>query len=60
MRTAKAWIGFAGAIVTAFAAGVSDEVFDINDGTQIALTIVSGLGTLYGVYKTRNAGTVQV
>jgi hypothetical protein len=52
---AKAWAGLAGAIVTSLTAALSDDVFDINDGTQIALTVVSALGTMYAVYRTRNA-----
>ena len=54
MRTAKAWVGFAGALVTALTAALSDDVFDINDTTQVIVTMVPVFATLYGVYQTRN------
>lgn len=57
---AKAWMSFFGALVTAFMAGLSDDIFDLNDTTQVVLTAISALSTLYATYRTRNAGTVNV
>jgi hypothetical protein len=51
---AKAWVAFFGAILTAFSAGLSDDVFDLNDTTQVVVTAVMALGTLYATYRTRN------
>lgn len=57
MRTAKAWVGFVGTIVTALTAALSDDVFNINDTTQVIVTLVPAFATLYGVYQTRNRAT---
>lgn len=51
---AKAWVAFFGSILTAFTAGLSDDVFDINDTTQVVLTVVAAAFTLYATYRTRN------
>ncbi len=60
MRTAKAWVAFAGSIVTALTAAMSDDVFSINDTEQVIVTLVPAFLTLWGVYQTRNAGTTQL
>lgn len=54
MRTAKAWVAFAGTVVTALTAALSDDVFNINDTTQVIVTLVPAFATLYGVYQTPN------
>jgi hypothetical protein len=48
------WVAAAGSIVTALSAALSDNVFDINDATQVGITIVSIAGTMYAVWKTDN------
>ena len=55
---AKAWVAFVMAIVTALTAALSDDVFDVNDTTQVVATIIMSVATLVAVYKTRNTGTV--
>jgi hypothetical protein len=57
MRTAKAWVAFAGTVVTALTAALSDDVFNIGDTTQIIVTLVPAFATLYATYQTPNAGT---
>lgn len=60
MRTAKAWVGALGAVVSALTAALSDDVFDINDTTQVIVSLVPVLATLYAVYQTRNRPSVEV
>lgn len=52
---AKAWVAFFMAVLTAVTAALSDDVFDINDTTQVIATVVMAIATLVTVYKTRNA-----
>jgi hypothetical protein len=59
MRTAKAWVGFAGAVVTALTTALADDIFDVGDTTALAVALIPALATLWGVYQTRNAGTIQ-
>lgn len=51
MRTAKAWVAFVGTGVTALTAALSDDVFNINDTTQIIVTLVPAFATLYATYQ---------
>lgn len=60
MVIAKAWAGVFGALVTALTAALSDDVFDINDTTQIIVTMVPVLGTMWAVYATRNRPSTEV
>jgi hypothetical protein len=54
MRIAKAWVSFAGVLVTSLTAALSDDVVDISDTTQVIVTLVPALATLYAVYRTPN------
>lgn len=58
MTTAKMWVAAAGTLVTALTAALSDDVFDINDGTQIGVTVVTILGTMFAVWKVSNGPRV--
>lgn len=60
MVIAKAWAGFAGAIITALIAALSDDVLDINDTQQIIVTALSAGATMYAVYRTRNSSADTV
>ncbi len=50
MRTAKAWVAFAGSLVTALTAALSDDVFNASDTQQVVLTGVTALFTLAATY----------
>jgi hypothetical protein len=54
MRAAKAWIGFATAIVGALGTALADDVWDANDGTQVGIAVVTALSVLYTVWRTPN------
>ena len=54
MTKAKMWAAAAGTLVTALIAALSDDVFDINDATQIGVTVVSIAGTMWAVWRTDN------
>jgi len=54
MVTAKMWVSFAGSVITALSAAFADDVFDVNDGTQVALTVVSALGAMWAVWRVPN------
>jgi hypothetical protein len=60
MTAAKAWVAFAGTLVTGLTAALSDNVFDINDTAQVVITLVPAFATLYGVYQTRNRSHVEL
>lgn len=54
MRTAKAWVAFAGSMVTAMTAALSDDVFNASDVQQVLLVGVTALFTLAAVYQVPN------
>jgi predicted amino acid-binding ACT domain protein len=54
MTMAKAWVGFLGAIVTALTAALSDDVLNIDDVQQFALTAIPAIATLFSVYQIEN------
>lgn len=54
MYAAKAWVAFAGAIITALTAALSDDILNATDTQQIILTAVPAIATLWGTYQTRN------
>lgn len=58
MTAAKAWVAFAGSIVTALTAALSDDVLNASDTQQVVLTGVTALFTLYATYQVRNQPTV--
>ncbi len=58
MRTAKAWVAFAGSLVTALTAALSDDVFSASDTQQVVLTGVAALFTLVATYQIPNKPTV--
>lgn len=51
---AKAWVAAVGTLITALSAALSDDVFDINDTTQVVVTLVSAAASVYAVYKVPN------
>jgi len=59
MRTAKAWVAFAGTVVTALTSALADDVFNVDDTTGLFAAVVPAAVTLWAVYKVRNAGTVN-
>jgi hypothetical protein len=59
MTAAKMWVAGFGTLITALTAALSDDVFDIADGTQIGITVVTIIGTMVGVWATRNQGTAN-
>ncbi len=58
MRTAKAWVAFAGSIVTALATALSDDYFSASDTQQVVLGTVSALFVLAATYQVPNKPTV--
>lgn len=54
MTAAKAWVAGVGAVCTALTAALSDNVFDVNDTTQVVATVIMTAATIVAVYKTRN------
>lgn len=54
MRTAKAWVAAIGALTTALTSALSDDVFDINDTTQVVVTMVPIVATLIATYAVPN------
>lgn len=54
MTKAKMWAAAAGTLVTAISAALSDDIFDINDATQVGITVVTIIGTMYAVWRTDN------
>jgi predicted amino acid-binding ACT domain protein len=54
MRTAKAWIAFAGSLMTALTAALSDDYFNATDVQQVVLTGVTALFTLVATYQVPN------
>lgn len=51
---AKAWVACFMAVLTSVSVALSDDVFDINDTTQVVIGAIGAVGTLYAVYKKRN------
>ncbi len=58
MRTAKAWVAFAGSLLTAVTAAMSDDVFSATDTQQVILTGVTALFTLAAVYQIPNKPSI--
>lgn len=58
MRTAKAWVGFAGSVITALTTALSDDYFSASDTQQVVLGTVTALFTLVAVYQVPNRPTV--
>jgi len=54
MTTAKAWVGYVGALSTALATALADDVFDLNDASQVIIAVVTASATLYAVYRVPN------
>ncbi len=60
MHTAKAWVAFVGTVVTALTAALSDDVFNINDTTQVIVTLVPAFATLWSTYQVPNRPTPTI
>lgn len=54
MKSAKMWVAAVGTVVTALSVALADDVWDINDATQIGITAVTVIGTMYAVWKAPN------
>lgn len=54
MKTAKAWVGFATAVLGSLGTALADDVWDASDGTQVGIAVVTALSVLYTVWKTPN------
>lgn len=57
MYMAKAWVAMLGSILTGVTAALSDDAFNISDGTQVAMTAATAIITLVATYAVRNRGT---
>lgn len=54
MYMAKAWVSMFGAVITALTAALSDDAFNVNDATQVAMTAVAAVITLVATYAVPN------
>jgi hypothetical protein len=54
MYMAKAWVSMLGAVLTALTAALSDDAFNVNDATQVAMTAVAAIITLVATYAVPN------
>jgi hypothetical protein len=54
MTAAKAVAAAIGVLITALTAALADEVLDLNEIGQLIAVAVAAVGTVYGVWKTRN------
>lgn len=58
MTTAKMWAAGLGTIATAVSTALVDDVFDVNDLTQVVTAVIGVGATMFAVWKTRNGPTV--
>jgi low affinity Fe/Cu permease len=58
VRTAKAWVAFVGAIVTALTTALSDDYFSASDTQQVVLGTIVAMFTLAATYQVPNRPTI--
>lgn len=59
MRTAKAWVAAVGLVMTSLTAALSDDVFDLNDTSQVLSTVLVAAASVWGVYRVPNRSEIR-